>query len=168
MMSENQKDRLGIAEGAPWKLRTILLVEPEAAIREPLRKALTAAGYDVETLPTGEAALAAISEGRDQLLILDKHCGEPNWVEVLTLVQVDAWSRENVPVGVLVDPDSQRDRLLAWQAGATFCLTRPPQPREVVDLVARVARLWPDDLGVGPPTRRPRSVNHSTDPDPIS
>jgi len=142
MMSPEEKARLGVCEEAPWALRTILLVEPEESVRASLRDGLTAAGYEVVLLPTGEAALGAAAEHRGQMLILDKHCGEPHWVEVLTLLQVAAWSRENLPVGVLVDPGNQRDLLLAWQAGAVLCLTRPPSTEEVVRYVKRIEKAW--------------------------
>jgi len=145
MMSPEQKARLGVAEEAPWALRTILLVEPDESVRVSVRDGLTAAGYEVVELPTGEAALAAAEERKGQMLILDKHCGEPNWVEVLTLLQVDAWSRENVPAGVFIDredPPHQRDLLLAWQSGVVFCLSRPPSTEEVVRYVNETAKAW--------------------------
>jgi len=143
MMSEEQRARLGVAGGDKWELRTVLLVEPEEPIRASLLQALRAAGYHVEMLPTGEAALEAIREHRGQMLILDKHCGEPHWTEVLLLLAVDSWARENVPVGVLVDRESHdRDLLLAWQGGAQFCLTRPPAAEEVTHYAKQVADLW--------------------------
>jgi DNA-directed RNA polymerase specialized sigma24 family protein/CheY-like chemotaxis protein len=146
MMTEEQKARLGVAEEQPWALRTILLVEPDEQMRESLCEALSSAGYEVVELPTGEAALAEIAEHRAQMLILDKHCGEPNWIEVLTLIKVDAWSRENVPVMAFGDdPAAGRDVLLAWQAGAQVYLTRPPKTEEVVNFVNHVARMWPND-----------------------
>lgn len=144
MMSDDEKARLGGAEAPPWRLRTILLVEPDGALREPLRQALTDAGYQVVVLPTGEAALVAARERRGDLLLLDKHCGEPHWIEVLTLLQAEAWSRENLPVGVFVAPDSERDIFAAWQAGAQLCLTRPFRVEEVVGLVEKIAQLWPE------------------------
>jgi len=147
MMTEKQKVRLGVAKAARWKLRTILLVEPDAKVRASLRKGLTGAGFKVLTLRTGEAALTAIAERRGQMLLLDKQCGEPNWIEVLTLVQADAWSRENVPVGVFIDPGMKRDVILAWQAGAELCFTKPLAAAEVVDFVRRAAEVWPRKSG---------------------
>ena len=146
MMSDQARDRLGITEEAPWALRTILLVEPDDHVRESLQAALAAAGYEVVVLATGEAALQAAAAHRGQLVILDKRCGKPHWVEVLTLLQADQWCRENVPVAVVVDPGTKRDLTLAWQAGAVLCFTRPPQPDEVVSFVRRLERLWPDEL----------------------
>jgi RNA polymerase sigma-70 factor (ECF subfamily) len=145
MMTEEQKARLGAAEPAQWALRTILVVEPDEGIRGALLQSLRQRGYEVQMLPTGEAALEAIAQRRGQMLILDKDCVEPHWTEVLLIIQVDAWARENVPVGVLVD-DCQRDRLLAWQGGAVLCLTRPPQAAEVARYVDRIAKMWTDDL----------------------
>src|SRR5208337_4962388 len=127
MMTPEEKAAVGVTEEAPWALRTVLLVEPETSLRTAIQAALMGAGYEVVVLPTGEAALDAAARRRGQLLILDKHCGAPNWVEVLTLLQVEEWSRENLPIVVLIDPPSgaetevkapRRDILLAWQAGA--------------------------------------------------
>jgi RNA polymerase sigma-70 factor (ECF subfamily) len=141
MMPADQRARLGVEDEESMALRTVLLVEPDEAVREAIRRALTEAGYKVIVLPTGEAALDAVEQRKAQLLILDKHCVEPNWVEVLTLIMVDAWSREHVKRGVFVDPGNQRDVLLAWQAGADFCLARPPEAAEVVEMVRRVCEV---------------------------
>jgi len=155
MMSHEQKKRMGLAKEARSAARTVLLVEPEESLREALREGLTEAGYRVIVLPTGEAALGAVRERRGRVLILDKHCVEPHWLEVMALVQVDAWSREHVPMGVIVDAGSpsiellldakngatgirERDVLLAWQGGAAFCLHRPPKVEEVVRYVGQL------------------------------
>ena len=138
MMSEQEKARVGAEGESEWRLRTVLLVEPEEQLRGVLLTALKGAGYDVLMLPTGEAALGAIERGEGQFLLLDKHCGEPHWTEALALVQLAAHRGKNVPVGVFVDPESQRDVFLAWQCGVDFCLTRPPDVAEVVDMVKRV------------------------------
>jgi CheY-like chemotaxis protein len=138
MMSEGEKERLGVADEGEWKLRTVLLVEPEEGLRGALLAALREAGYEVMMLPTGEAALEVIDRGEGQFLILDKHCVEPHWTEMLALVKLAEHSGKKVPVGVLVDPDSKRDVFLAWQCGAEFCLTRPPNVEEVVEMVRRV------------------------------
>lgn len=139
MMSDHEKASLGVPDGEPWALKTVLLVEPEEALRSALLKALTEAGYQVIMLPSGEAALEAIGRREGQLLIPDKQCGEPHWTEALALVQLAARRGRNMPVGVFVDPESERDVFLAWQCGADFCLTRPPHAAEVVEMVTRVA-----------------------------
>lgn len=142
MMTPEQKAGLGVAEEEPWVLRTILLVEPDQPLQASIRDGLTTAGYEVVALPSGQAALEAAAARRGQMLILDKRCGEPPWIEVLTLLKTDAWTRENVPAAVLVDPDSERDVFLAWGAGAVICLTRPPSIEEVVRYVRRVGKVW--------------------------
>jgi RNA polymerase sigma-70 factor (ECF subfamily) len=138
-MSEQERERVGAAEAGEWHLRTVLVVEPEEELRGALLAGLKEAGYKVLMLPTGEAALEAIERGKGQFLLLDKHCGEPHWTEALALVQLAAHSGKNVPVGVFVDPGTERDVFLAWQCGVDFCLTRPPDVAEVVEMVRRVA-----------------------------
>ncbi len=135
-----------MTEEEPWVLHTILLVEPDQSLHASIRNGLTAAGYEVVTLPTGEAALEAVAARRGQMLVLDKHCGEPHWIEVLTLLKTDAWARENVPAAVLTDPDNERDVFLAWGAGAVICLTRPPVVDELVGYAKKIERLWPEEL----------------------
>lgn len=145
MMSEGERERLGVADDSEWKLRTVLLVEPEDGLRGTLLAALRDTGYNVKMLPTGEAALQAIDQGEGQLLILDKHCVEPHWTEMLALVKLAEHRGRKVPVGVLVDPDSKRDVFLAWQCGAEFCLTRPPAVEEVVEMVRRLEKMLLDE-----------------------
>jgi RNA polymerase sigma-70 factor (ECF subfamily) len=149
MMTPQEQIRLGVISETPWTLRTVLLVEPDPGLCGALRDAIAAAGYEVVALPTGEAALDAARERRGQMLILDKRCLEPNWMEVLTLLQGDAWARENLPIAVLVDRND-RDVFLAWHAGAAVCLTRPFDVSELVEYVRRMERLWPDELRPGP------------------
>lgn len=125
-----------------WKLRTVLLVEPDAGVQTSLREGLTAAGYEVLVLSTGEAAIAAVRDRRGQCLILDKHCLEPHWLEVMALVQTHPWGLKNVPICVVVDPDNERDVFAAWHAGAAVCLTRPPEADRVVGYVRHLRETW--------------------------
>ena len=148
MMNDKQKERLGVGEDKPWKLHTILLVEPDLEVCTEIREALTAEGYEVVALPSGETALEAIKQQRGQMLILDKNCVEPHWLEILTLIQADAWSRENVPVCVLMDGGGKRERdmTLAWQAGAALFLTKPFDKNELAGFVARIGKDWMKEI----------------------
>jgi RNA polymerase sigma-70 factor (ECF subfamily) len=149
MMSDSEKQRLGAAEEAPWEPRTILLVEPEESVRETLRAGLAAAGYEVLVLPTGEAAIESARAGRGDLLILDKHCVTPHWLEVMALVQVDPWPPRRLPIITIIDPVAgdprhERDVLLAWQAGAAGCATRPPQVDELLRCIESLRAGGPE------------------------
>ena len=148
MLTDEERTRLGVSDDVPWELRTALLVEPEASLREPLTHALESAGYEVISLPTGEAAISAVRERRGHCLLLDKHCVEPHWLEVMALVRADPWGARNVPICVFIDwhpagSDSDRDVFLAWSAGAAICLTRPFRVQEVVHYVQQLRVEWP-------------------------
>jgi DNA-binding response OmpR family regulator len=125
-----------------WTLRTVLLVEPDQELQAALWSGLTAVGYEVVALPTGEAAIAAVHNRRGQCLILDKQCVEPHWLEVVAMVQTDAWGMKNVPVCLIVDADNERDMFAAWHAGAAVCLTRPPDTDRLVGYVKHLAETW--------------------------
>jgi len=134
---------MGEARARAWRLRTILLVEPDEAMCAPLAEGLCAAGYEVVVLPTGEAAIAAVREGRGQMLILDTRCGEPHWLEVMGLVRTDPYGVVNVPICTLVDqPATERELRLAWHAGAEVCLSRPPSIERLLSYLQRLQETW--------------------------
>ena len=126
-------------------LRTVLLVVADPDWREAARAGMEAAGYEVVVLPNGEAALEAAEQHRGQLLVLDMECGTPHWLEVMMLLRVGEWSRENLPIGLLAGVrgyDNRRLKLMAWQAGAEFYLTKPAHVEEVVTFVQRIGETW--------------------------
>lgn len=148
MMSAEQKHKLGVGEEKPWELKTVLLVEPDATLRESIRAALVQAKYEVVVLPNGEIVLQAAQQHRGQMLILDEECSAPPWLEVVTLLRGDEWSRENLPVGLLVskhgenNPEDQRKVILAWHAGVQLILTKPVDMKELVSFVNAIAAKW--------------------------
>src|SRR5688500_2211078 len=52
--------------------RVVLVVDDDAAMRETLSDALTAAGYLVETSADGASGLACVQRGRVDLILLDR------------------------------------------------------------------------------------------------
>ena len=138
-----EMEAMGEGRGKGWRLRTILLVEPDEQVREPLAEGLRGAGYEVVVLPNGEAAIEAVREKRGQLLILDKDCLEPHWLEVMGLVRTDPYGLANVPICTLVDcPATERELRLAWHAGAEVCLSRPPSLDRLLGYVRHLEESW--------------------------
>jgi CheY-like chemotaxis protein len=72
-------------------MTTVLIVDDEAPQRAQLDRALTQAGYQVDSAACGNQALTRLKEKRYDLLITDLMMDEGTGFEVLE------WVRENAP-----------------------------------------------------------------------
>jgi two-component system, OmpR family, KDP operon response regulator KdpE len=99
----------------------ILVVDDEPQILRGLRTNLRARGYDVDTAPDGERALALAADRHPDLVILDLGLPGMDGVEVIRGIR--AWS--SMPILVLSARDQERDMVLALDAGADDYVTKP-------------------------------------------
>ena len=112
----------------------ILLIEDDPLIRGPVVRALTAAGYLVQTAADGVAGLRLAGETGCELVILD-----------ILLPGMDGWEvckalrqHSTVPVLMLTALSDEIDRVLGLELGADDYLTKPFSTRE---LIARIKAL---------------------------
>jgi DNA-binding response OmpR family regulator len=112
----------------------ILLIEDDPLIRGPVVRALTAAGYLVQTATDGVAGLRLAGETGCELVILD-----------ILLPGMDGWEvckalrqHSTVPVLMLTALSDEIDRVLGLELGADDYLTKPFSTRE---LIARIKAL---------------------------
>jgi two-component system, OmpR family, manganese sensing response regulator len=114
---------------------TILLVDDEPALTEPLSRLLTREGYTVDVATNGRAGSQLASDRHYHLLILD-------WMlPHLTGLQICQQLRDRgdlTPVLFLTAKDTLDDRVLGLDAGADDYLVKPFELRE---LLARVRAL---------------------------
>lgn len=61
----------------------VLVVEDEAAVREPLAKFLSLQGFDVEAVETADAALAAMAARRPDAAVVDLRLPQGSGQEVI-------------------------------------------------------------------------------------
>ncbi|WP_310411103.1 two-component system response regulator RppA [Chamaesiphon sp. OTE_8_metabat_110] len=114
---------------------TILLVDDEPALTNPLSRLLTREGYTVDVATDGRLGSQLASEGNYNLLILD-------WMlPHLTGLQICQQLRDrgdSTPVLFLTAKDTLDDRVIGLDAGADDYLVKPFELRE---LLARVRAL---------------------------
>jgi DNA-binding response OmpR family regulator len=113
----------------------ILVVEDDTDLRRTLRDALALAGYAVETVADGQAALAALASRGYALMVLDLGLPKMDGLDVLRRVRA---SDNPMPVLVLTARDGVEHRVLGLRLGADDYLAKPFALEE---LEARVAAL---------------------------
>ncbi len=113
----------------------LILVEDDPLLGEGLQTALRRAGYTVDWLQDGKAALAAARQGGFALMVLD--LGLPG-LDGIQVIRAARQAGAEVPILVLTARDRVQDRVEALDAGADDFLGKPFDPAE---LLARLRAL---------------------------
>jgi DNA-binding response OmpR family regulator len=124
----------------------VLLVEDDAAIADPLARALKREGYDVDVFGDGPSALAGAELGAD-LVVLDLGLPGMDGLEVCRQMRAGG---SDVPVLVLTARADEVDTVVGLDAGADDYVTKPFR---LAELLARVRALL--RRGGGDPARPP-------------
>ncbi len=101
---------------------SILVVDDEAGVRASLAGILGDEGYQVDTLETGEAGLAALERGRYDLLLLDVWLPQMDGIEVLARVRT---LDPDLPVVVISGHGSVETAVKAVRMGAQDFVEKP-------------------------------------------
>jgi DNA-binding response OmpR family regulator len=119
--------------------RRILLVEDEAPIRELLRLHLSLAGFEIEEVAEGTAALERARAEKFDLIVLDVMV--PG-LDGITLVRAIRSQSANMASAVmmLTARVSEADKVLGLESGADDYLTKPFSVREMVARVGAILR----------------------------
>ena len=127
------------AVAAPAVRRRILIVEDEAPIRELLRLHLTLAGFAIEEVADGTAALERARSEKFDLIVLDVMV--PGLVGI-TLCRAIRSQGVNVASAILMltARDTEADKVLGLESGADDYLTKPFGIREMVARVGAILR----------------------------
>jgi two-component system, OmpR family, response regulator RegX3 len=116
--------------------RTILLVEDEPAIAEPLAETLTREGFHLEVAGTAAAAVDAASRLRPDLILLDLMLPDGSGFDVCREVRRDS----QVPIIMLTARGDEADRVIGLELGADDYVVKPFSAREVTARVRAVLR----------------------------
>jgi len=115
----------------------ILIAEDEPSILESLDFILKRAGWSVESVTDGDAALVALRRGRPRMVVLDVMLPKRSGFEVLKHIRADAAMRD-LPVLILTAKGQAQDRRVAEELGADAFVTKPYANADVVDEVRRL------------------------------
>jgi two-component system response regulator RegX3 len=114
----------------------ILLVEDESAIAEAVAYALRDAGFEVDAVGDGDAALEASRRGSYELMILDLLLPGLPGLEVCRTVRAES----DLPILMLTAREGELDRVLGLETGADDYVTKPFSMAELTSRVRALLR----------------------------
>jgi two-component system response regulator RegX3 len=148
--------------------RTILMVEDEESITQPLAEALAREGFDSRVAGTVAQALEEADRRPPDLVLLDVMLPDGSGYEVCRTLR----ERSKVPIIMLTARGEETDRIVGLELGADDYIVKPFSAREVAARIRAVLRrsdAEPTDdqpegpLAVGPvrvdPDRRSAELN---------
>ena len=117
-------------------MKTVLIVDDEAAIVRVVRDYLERAGFRVVSAGDGEAALQAYRRERPDLVLLDLTLPTLDGLDVARALRRDG----DTPIIMLTARTDETDRIAGLELGADDYVTKPFSAREVVARVRAVLR----------------------------
>ena len=122
-------------------MSTILVVEDERSLREPLEYLLQHEGYEVIGVDNGTDAVPIATSGNVYLVLLDLMLPGMPGTEVCREVR----TRSSVPIIMLTAKDSEVDIVVGLELGADDYITKPYSTRELLARIRAVLRRKSSD-----------------------
>ena len=116
----------------------VLLVDDDKDLLQLIAMRLSAAGYDVTAVESGEAALASLAVARPQVVITDLRMHGMDGMALFDAIHRDSPS---LPVVILTAHGTIPEAVSATRRGVFSFLTKPFEPKVLLDTTAEAMRL---------------------------
>jgi two-component system response regulator GlrR len=116
----------------------ILLVDDDRDLLQLIAMRLQASGYGVTAVESGEAALAALAVSRPQVVVTDLRMQGMDGMALFDAIHRDTPS---LPVVILTAHGTIPEAVTATRRGVFSFLTKPFEPKVLLDTVAEAMRL---------------------------
>ncbi|MEY4993999.1 MAG: hypothetical protein RIS82_1121 [Actinomycetota bacterium] len=117
-------------------MTTVLVVEDEQSLRDPLVYLLTKEGFDVIEAVDGHEAIEKFAKKGIDLILLDLMLPGLNGNEVCRIIR----QTSQVPIIMLTAKDSEIDKVVGLEIGADDYVTKPYSTRELLARMKAVLR----------------------------
>lgn len=117
-------------------MTSVLIVEDESALAEPLAFLLEREGFKVRIAGDGPTALAEFESNPVDIVLLDLMLPGMSGTEVCKNIRL----RSNVPVIMVTARDSEIDKVVGLEIGADDYVTKPYSSRELIARIRAVLR----------------------------
>src|SRR5215212_1010959 len=122
----------------------ILLVDDDKDLLQLIAMRLSAAGYEVTAVESGESALASLAVARPQVVVTDLRM---QGMDALALFDAIHQNSPSLPVVILTAHGTIPEAVAATRRGVFSFLTKPFEPKVLLDTVADALRLAPGEAG---------------------
>ncbi len=116
--------------------RTVLMVEDETSITEPLSEALQREGFATEVARTAAEALRVAARTQPDLVLLDVMLPDGSGYDVCRSLRAES----EVPIIMLTARGEETDRIVGLELGADDYIVKPFSAREVAARIRAVLR----------------------------
>jgi len=116
----------------------VLLVDDDKDLLQLIAMRLSATGYAVTAVESGEAALAALAVSRPQVVVTDLRMQGMDGMALFDAIHRDSPS---LPVLILTAHGTIPEAVTATRRGVFSFLTKPFEPKVLLDTVAEAMRL---------------------------
>src|ERR687898_189771 len=123
---------------SPRERGPVLLVDDDKDLLQLIAMRLSAAGYAVTAVESGEAALAALAVSRPQVVVTDLRMQGMDGMALFDAIHRDSPS---MPVLILTAHGTIPEAVSATRRGVFSFLTKPFEPKVLLDTVAEAMRL---------------------------
>jgi len=117
----------------------VLVVDDESAIREMMQFSLRRAGMDVEGAADARGALAAISDHKPDIILLDWMMPGVSGLELTRRLRRESVTAD-IPIIMLTAKVTEDDKVAGLDAGTDDYVIKPFSPRELVARINAVLR----------------------------
>jgi two-component system response regulator GlrR len=126
----------------------VLLVDDDKDLLQLIAMRLTASGYAVTAVESGEAALASLAVARPQVVVTDLRMHGMDGMALFDAIHRDSPS---LPVVILTAHGTIPEAVTATRRGVFSFLTKPFEPKVLLDTVADAMRLSSPPAASGEP-----------------
>jgi CheY-like chemotaxis protein len=120
----------------------VLVVDDDPHVLQLLRVNFELEGYDVDSANNGEEALKRIAAQKPDVLVCDVMMPGMNGLEVVERVRSEPTTAK-LPIVMVSAKAQQADLTAGGAAGADAYVTKPFDPQDLLDAVAKVLKRKP-------------------------
>ena len=122
-------------------MTTVLIVEDEESLADPLAFLLRKEGFDVTVVADGPSALAEFDRSGADIVLLDLMLPGMSGTDVCKQLR----TKSSVPVIMVTARDSEIDKVVGLELGADDYVTKPYSARELIARIRAVLRRGTDN-----------------------